>query len=63
VENRLKHAAEGLIFALTFAGLFWLLGFIIKKITGKEIRSSTGYVVAMVLGFLSRRALIIILTG
>ena len=63
MENRLKHAAEGLIFGLTFAGLFWLLGFIIKTITGKEIRTSTGYGVAIVLGFFSRHALIVILTG
>jgi hypothetical protein len=63
MENRLKNAAEGLIFGLLFAGLFWLLGLIIKIITGKEIRTSGGYGVAIVLGFLTRHALIAVLTS
>lgn len=63
LENRLNNATEGLIFGLIFAGLFWLLGLIIKAITGKEIRTSGGYAVAVVLGFLSRHALITVLTA
>jgi hypothetical protein len=63
MENRLKNAAEGLIFGLIFAGLFWLLGAIVKSITGKEIRGGNGYAIAIVLGFLSRHALIAILAG
>ena len=63
MENRLKNAAEGLIFGLIFACLFWFLGFIIKRITGKEIRTSAGYVVVIILGFLSQRILLVLLAG
>ena len=56
--KRLWHAGEGITFGIIFAGIYWLLGLIIKVITGKEIRNGTGYTVAVVLGFISRRVLI-----
>jgi hypothetical protein len=61
--KRLWNAGEGLIFGLIFAGIYWLLGLIIKAITGKEIRTGTGYTVAVVLGFISRRVLITTLSN
>ena len=33
--KRLWNAGEGLIFGVIFAGIYWLLGLIIKAITGK----------------------------
>jgi hypothetical protein len=62
-KQRLWNAAEGVICGLIFAGLFWLLGAIIKSIMGKEIRTGTGYAVAVVLGFLFRHLMIAVLTG
>ena len=61
--KRLWNAGEGLIFGLIFAGIYWLLGLIIKAITGKEIRTGNGYTVAIVLGFISRHFLITTLSN
>jgi hypothetical protein len=63
MDNRLINAAEGIIFGLIFAGLYWIVGFVVKRLTGKEIRTNVGYLIAVVLGFLSRRTLIVLLTG
>ena len=61
--KRLWNLGEGLIFAVIFAGLYWLLGAIIKSIAGKEIRIALGYLVAIFLGFLFRNALITMLSN
>ena len=63
IGKRLWNAGEGLIFGLIFAGIYWLLGLIIKAITGKEIRTGNAYGVAIVLGFLSRHLLITTLSN
>ena len=61
--KRLWNAGEGLIFGLIFAGIYWLLGLVIKVTTGKEIRTGNGYSVAIVLGFISRHLLITALSN
>jgi|SaaInlV_100m_DNA_3_1039692.scaffolds.fasta_scaffold283700_1 hypothetical protein len=61
--KRLWNAGEGLIFGLIFAGIYWLLGLVIKATTGKEIRTGNGYSVAIVLGFISRHLLITALSN
>ncbi len=58
MENRFKHFIEAFIFVIFFLAIYWILGFIIKKIFNKEIRSTTGYTVIIVLAFVFRRFLI-----
>jgi hypothetical protein len=62
-KQRLWNGVEGAIFGTIGMGLFWLLGAIINSITGKEIRTSTLYLVAAGAGFAGRHALIAMLAG
>ncbi len=62
-KQRLWNGAEGAIFGGIGGGMFWLLGAIVKSIIGKEIRTGTGYMVAIGAGFAARHALISILAG
>ena len=40
------------IVSLMIAGLYWLLGLIVKLITSMEIRTDKSYLVATVIGFM-----------
>ena len=54
-ENWFKRLWNGLSMMLVFfifVGLYWLLGLIVKLITGMEIRTSKSYLVAAVIGFM-----------
>jgi hypothetical protein len=53
-ENWFKRLWNGLSMMLVFfifVGLYWLLGLIVKLITGMEIRTERSYLVASVIGF------------
>ena len=53
-ENWFKRLWNGLsmmIVFFMFVGLYWLLGLIVKLITGMEIRTERSYIVASVIGF------------
>jgi len=52
---------ESLVFVFLFLAIYWILGFLIKKLFNKEIRNSTGYTICIVGGFLAKRFLITIL--
>mgnify|MGYP003637709126 FL=1 len=58
---RLGGLFESAIFVVVFVAIYWLLGFIIKKIFNKEIRNSTGYTICIIGGFLTKRFLITVL--
>ena len=58
---RLGGLIESLIFVIIFVVIYWLFGFIIKKIFNKEIRNSAGYTICVVGGFLAKRFLITML--
>tara|TARA_B100000963_G_C22146542_1_gene459904 strand:- start:290 stop:490 length:201 start_codon:yes stop_codon:yes gene_type:complete len=57
LSNRFEGTLSGIIFALILTALYWILGFIIFKITKKEIRTSTGYLIIIVAGFVLNRTL------
>ena len=61
LEARFAGALDGIIFALVFTAIYWVVGFIIKKLSGKEIRTGTGYTVVIVAGFVSKNVLVSIL--
>ena len=61
MNNKLKHLIEGAIFVLFFLAIYWFIGFIINKIFNREIRTTTGYTICVVGGFVSRRFLITLL--
>lgn len=62
-SNRLNMTIEGVLFGCIFAGLYWLLGAIIYFIAGIEIRREIGYVIAVALGFATRRVIIQVLSS
>jgi hypothetical protein len=55
--NRFSGTFEGLILALILTGLYWLIGFLINKTINKEIRTSTGYAICVIGGFVLNRTL------
>ena len=55
--NRFSGTFEGLILALILTGLYWLIGFLINKTINKEIRTSTGYAICVIGGFVLNRIL------
>lgn len=60
ISARFGGLLESLVFIILFVAIYWILGFIIKKIFNKEIRNSTGYTICIVGGFLAKRFLIIL---
>ena len=57
--DRLKNAIEGVIVALVFCAIYWILGFLIYKTSGREIRTNTAYGACVILAFLAKRAFLI----
>lgn len=55
--NRFSGTFEGLILALILTGLYWLIGSLINKTINKEIRTSTGYAICVIGGFVLNRTL------
>ena len=62
VYGRLLNATEGVIFGAIFVLIYWLFGAILKVVKKKDIRTSNGYVIALLMGFLSRHILIATVT-
>jgi len=60
MDGRIKGLLESTVFVVLFCLIYWIIGFFIKKTFNKEIRNSFGYTVCIVLGFVSKRFLIII---
>ena len=58
LEARFAGALDGMIFALVFTAIYWVVGSIIKKLSGKEIRTGIGYTIVIVAGFFTKNVLV-----
>ena len=59
--DRFKSFFESLILIVILLAIYWILGFLILKIFGKEIRNEKGYGDCVIGGFILKSALISIL--
>lgn len=62
-ERRLANTLEGVAFALFFLLLFYVVGFLAKRLFNKSIASPQFYIVAVVAGFLLHGGLIAFLSS
>ncbi|MEO5655962.1 MAG: hypothetical protein ABIR00_08285 [Nitrosospira sp.] len=62
-EGRLANTLEGVAFALFFLLLFYVVGFLTKRLFNKSIASPQFYIVAVVAGFLLHGGLIAFLSN
>ena len=58
MENRILNALEGMLFALIFVGIYWVIGGFFKSLFGFEIRTQIGYTICIIGAFLLRRSII-----
>lgn len=58
MEDKLKHGAEGFMVALVFCAVYWAVGLAVYNVLGREIRTTTGYIVCVGGAFLTRRLVI-----
>ena len=58
LEGRLANTLEGVAFALLFLLLFYVVGFLAKRLFNRSIASPRYYVVAVVAGFLLHGSLV-----
>ena len=59
--DRFNNFLESLILIVILLAIYWVLGFLILKIFGKEIRNEKGYGACVIGGFILKYALISIL--
>ena len=59
--DRLKNFLESLIIIAILLAIYWVLGFLILKVFGKEIRTEKGYGACVIGGFILKYALISLL--
>jgi len=61
MENRFKGLIESFIVIAILLSVYWILGFIIKKLFNLEIRHKYGYLTCIIGGFILKRFLIEVL--
>lgn len=58
MDGRLGWVLEGLIFVAILWGAYWCIGALVKKVHGKEIRTTNAFIAIMVVFYVGRRMLL-----
>ena len=63
MDGRFSGTLSGFIFALLLTAIYWFIGFMIFRIFNIEIRTSIGYGICIVGGFVGNRIIPILVLG